>query len=220
MNINKHLDFFDPAKNTDTIHIIGVGATGSNLAHSLVRLGFDDIVLYDFDRLTDHNITNQYYKQSQLGHFKTEALKENLLEINPDANITIEPKGYTDQNLYGIVFLCLDKIEERKRITELNKLNFNIKFLVDIRIGLEEGQMYAIKPNLKSYKKLLTTMQFKDDETAVPRNACGTALTILPTIQIIVSLTVTNLIKYIKGIEVDFFRVTDSIEGISKSYQF
>lgn len=220
MNLNKHLKFFNPNKNTNTIHIIGVGATGSNLAHSLARLGFDNFVIYDFDTITAHNITNQYYNANQIGNSKTESIKENLLKINPDIQIKLEKQGYKDQNLNGLVFLCLDNIETRKKIVEQNKYNFNIKLLTDIRIGLAEAQTYSIKPNLKSIKKILSTMQFKHGETKLPMNACGTALNILPTIQIIVSLTITNTMNYLQNKEIDFLRVIDSMEGITKTYKF
>ena len=216
MNLNKHKDFFDPTISEQTIHIIGLGALGSNLAHLLVRLGFEDFVLYDFDDIADKNLTNQFYFNEQIGDLKATSLRNNLLKINPNLNISTEGK-YTNQNLYGFVFLCLDSIEERKRIVETNQFNYNITLLTDIRLGLEEGQAFISEP--KGFKRLISTMQFKGTETTSPRNACGGVLTLMPTINIITSLVSTNIINFLKNDEYSYMIITDSIEMITKNYK-
>ena len=62
MNLNKHIEFFDPSKlkekNID-INIIGVGAVGSYIALQLAKLGVEKIIIWDFDVVDEHNITNQ-----------------------------------------------------------------------------------------------------------------------------------------------------------------
>lgn len=205
-----------------TIHIIGVGALGSNLAHMLVRLGFENLILYDFDDIVPHNLTNQIYKNSQVGLPKVHALKQNLLDINPNlANtIIVEEQGYHEQHLTGAVFLCLDSIELRHKITKQNRLNRSIEYFCDMRIGLEEGQMYAITPSIKNFDQILASMEFKDSEIRVPRNACGSTLNLLPTIQMIVSLGVTNFIKFLKSEEFKYFIIIDAVEAQAQSYKF
>ena len=45
------------------IHIIGIGGIGSWTAFILAKMGCQDINLYDFDEVEDHNIASQIYKE-------------------------------------------------------------------------------------------------------------------------------------------------------------
>lgn len=67
MNLNKHREYFDPEKIREAkvpIHIIGVGAIGSHIAIQLAKLGIEEITVWDFDTVDDHNI------QIKFIHFK------------------------------------------------------------------------------------------------------------------------------------------------------
>ena len=62
MDISKHMDFYNPIIDfKDQIHIIGCGAIGSTLAEMLTRMGFQELHLWDFDIVTEHNIANQSF---------------------------------------------------------------------------------------------------------------------------------------------------------------
>lgn len=189
ININKHIEYFDPHSIKDSIHIIGCGAIGSHIGISLARLGVSRIYLYDFDIVEDHNIANQAYDQLDIGRPKTEALAKKMLLINPSARIKIKEK-YTDQHLLGYVFLCVDNIETRRKIVESNPQ----ATFFDTRMGLEEGQSYA-GPNL------LSSMQFTEDEAQVnqPVSACNMTLSILPLVWSITSATVAQFINTVNN---------------------
>ena len=66
-----------------TVGIAGLGGLGSNIAIHLARLGIGHLVLVDFDRVDLSNLNRQHYFLRHLGQWKTEALKEQILEINP-----------------------------------------------------------------------------------------------------------------------------------------
>ena len=68
------MEFFDPTTVRDSVHVIGVGAIGSIVVEQLVRLGFEHIHIYDFDTVTDYNVTNQLYRTIDIGEKKTTAL--------------------------------------------------------------------------------------------------------------------------------------------------
>ena len=210
MNITKHHDFFNPQAYNRTVHIIGCGAIGSNMGHLLTRLGFEHIKLYDFDEVADRNLTNQYFNNNQISETKTTALKHNLQSINPD--IIIDEKGkYENQALQGIVILALDSIEERRRIMEENKYNHSIDIVMDLRLGLEEGQAFSAKPD--NFENLISTMQFDHDEVESPTNACGSTLTLMPTIQMITALATTNLMNFLKTNTYRSMIFTNAITG-------
>ena len=74
---------------SSTVAICGLGGLGSNIAVALARAGIGKLILIDFDRVDITNLHRQQYKANQIGKYKTEALSENLTEINPF--IEIEP---------------------------------------------------------------------------------------------------------------------------------
>ena len=221
MDLNKHLDFFNPHDIKESIHIIGLGAIGSNVAMQLVRLGFTHFELYDFDTVGGHNITNQMFTQKDIGNDKITALQTHMLEVNPEAKIKVHTDGWKPEDpIYGYLFLCVDSIETRKAILDDNKFNASIRFVVDMRIGLEEAQMYAANWTLpQDQKRILSTMQFKDSDVVVPVSSCGTQLTVLPTIQMIVSIGVMNFIIFTKTGEYNYQSIVNSIAGIANSFK-
>lgn len=65
-----------------TVLIGGIGATGSQAAMTLARIGVGRIIAVDKDVLEEHNIGNQIYRKNQIGKSKVEALKEIIGEIS------------------------------------------------------------------------------------------------------------------------------------------
>src|SRR5690554_50605 len=221
MNLNKHLEFFNPQTFKEEIHLVGVGAIGSNILNQLVRLGFSNIHIYDFDIVNQHNITKQLYTQEDIGKFKVDAIKEHMLKINPNVNIVKNPEGWNknNKNIKGILISALDSINTRRELFEDNKMNFSVKAALDMRIGLEEAQMYfANWSKGKEIKTFLSTMQYDDSEVVNAVSACGTTLSVLPTIQMIVSIGVMNLLNFLKQNKYNNSTFIDSIKGIAKSY--
>lgn len=66
-----------------TVAVCGLGGLGSNIAIALARAGVGKLILIDFDTVDITNLHRQQYKADQIGRYKTEALKENILEIAP-----------------------------------------------------------------------------------------------------------------------------------------
>lgn len=69
------------------IGIAGAGGLGSNCAMHLVRSGIRHLVVADFDVVNESNLNRQFFFRDQLGMKKVEALKANLLRIDPEADI-------------------------------------------------------------------------------------------------------------------------------------
>ncbi|RLF32796.1 MAG: sulfur carrier protein ThiS adenylyltransferase ThiF [Thermoplasmata archaeon] len=72
-----------------SVGIAGLGGLGSNAAVSLARAGVGRLVLVDFDKVEESNLSRQYYFQDQVGRLKTEAIKENIERINPRVMVEI-----------------------------------------------------------------------------------------------------------------------------------
>lgn len=71
------------------VGIAGVGGIGSNVAVTLLRAGCSYLKLIDFDRVELSNLNRQFYFMDQIGNYKVDMLKENLLRINGAANIEV-----------------------------------------------------------------------------------------------------------------------------------
>ena len=72
------------------IGIAGAGGLGSNCAMHLVRAGVKRLVFADFDVVNESNLNRQFFFRDQIGMKKVEALRANLLRINPELEIVAE----------------------------------------------------------------------------------------------------------------------------------
>lgn len=221
MNLNKHLEYFDPLNQIDgSVHIIGVGAMGSRIAELLVRLGVNKIHIWDFDLVEDYNITNQYYTSKYLGQKKTNALEAMLKEINP--HIDVVKHGAWDNHVVGgYIFLAVDSIELRNRIANYLKNNTSVKAMFDTRMRLEDAQSYGADwSNQKQKETFLNTMQFTDEEgaEATPVSACGTTLSVASTVVTTAALTVSNFINLIRKDKCDTMIFIDAFNMTIEKY--
>ena len=98
------------------VAVCGLGGLGSNVAISLARSGVGKLILIDFDKVDLSNLHRQQYKISQLGMYKTEALKQTLSEISPYCNVITHTIKLTEDHLSlladcNIVCECFDNAE-------------------------------------------------------------------------------------------------------------
>jgi len=106
------------------IGIAGAGGLGSNSAFNLVRSGFKQFVIVDFDLIEYSNLNRQFYFRDQIGNKKVEALKDNLLKINPDLDIKIIDEKITVDNISSLFMDCdiiieaFDRVDSKKIIVE------------------------------------------------------------------------------------------------------
>ena len=69
-----------------TVAVFGIGGVGSFVAEGLARAGVGHLVLIDNDRVCLTNVNRQIHATSRtVGQLKTEAMKQRILDINPDA---------------------------------------------------------------------------------------------------------------------------------------
>lgn len=81
-----------------TVAICGLGGLGSHIAFALARAGIGKLILIDFDSVDVTNLHRQQYKASQIGMNKTDALRDNLLEIAPYVAIETHSVRISENN--------------------------------------------------------------------------------------------------------------------------
>lgn len=101
--------------------IFGVGGVGSWCAESLVRSGIRQLTIVDSDRVCVTNINRQLMATTKtIGQVKVEALKERLLTINPQTEITAIQKIFTqetsasfDIDSYDYIVDAIDSLKDK-----------------------------------------------------------------------------------------------------------
>lgn len=79
--------------------IFGVGGVGSWCAESLIRTGLQHLTIVDSDKVCASNVNRQLMATTKtIGRPKVEVMKERLLEINPEAEITALEQFYSEEN--------------------------------------------------------------------------------------------------------------------------
>lgn len=90
------------------ILIIGCGGIGGTVALALARCGIGSFTLVDFDVFTPTNLNRQMgASNSTLGVFKTDVLRQQILDINPDANVESIPRKLTHAELNPYLENCV-----------------------------------------------------------------------------------------------------------------
>ena len=204
MDLSKVYEFFQPEKVDGKIHIVGCGSVGSAVAENLARCGVTDFVLWDFDTVEAHNVANQMFTQPDINRPKVEALRDILVNINPEIadKIKLEPKGWKGKLMSGYIFLAVDNIDIRREIVEKHYDSPYVKAVFDFRTMLESAQHFAADWSDEAMKKsLLNSMQFSHDEASseTPVSACGVTLGVVTTVRTICELGVNNFINFVKG---------------------
>ena len=134
-----------------TVAICGLGGLGSNIAVSLARAGIGKLILIDFDRVDITNLHRQQYKADQIRMNKTDALRDNLLEIAPYVTIETHTERVAEENadhlLQGADIICeaFDDAEAKAMLTNLVLERMPDKFLVAASGMAGFGSANAIK---------------------------------------------------------------------------
>ena len=104
--------------------LFGVGGVGSWCAESLVRSGVRHLTLVDNDRVHPSNLNRQLQATTlTIGQLKVEALRERLLTINPEAEITAITDIYNAENAdsfhletYDVVIDAIDSLTPKAHL--------------------------------------------------------------------------------------------------------
>lgn len=101
--------------------LFGVGGVGSWCAEGLVRSGLTHLTIVDADRVSLSNVNRQAMATTRTaGQVKVEALRERLLEINPEAQVEVLQAVYSEENhqqfnldSYDYVVDAIDSLKDK-----------------------------------------------------------------------------------------------------------
>ena len=81
------------------VAVFGIGGVGGYVCEALVRSGVGAFDLIDDDKVCLTNLNRQIIAtRKTVGKYTTDVMKERILEINPDANVTIHQCFFLPEN--------------------------------------------------------------------------------------------------------------------------
>lgn len=109
------------AINNSKVILFGVGGVGSWCAESLIRSGIGHLTMVDMDTVAVTNINRQLPATTKtIGQIKVDVLRDRLLEINPDADITAINGIYSKETSdsfglenYDYIIDAIDSLEHK-----------------------------------------------------------------------------------------------------------
>ena len=138
------------------VAIIGLGSGGSPSAIDLIKSGVQHFVLIDHDRLEIGNVTRHICGISDLGRYKTLAVKDIMLDKNPYADIVTYEEAVSWENIDKIktilsgmdVVICATDGRESKSIINKICLELNIVcFYAGAFRRAYGGQVLRVRPH-------------------------------------------------------------------------
>ena len=178
--------------------IAGLGGLGSNVAFSLARTGIGHLHLIDFDRVDITNLNRQQYFIHQIGMYKTEALKENLLKINPYLDIHTDCVKVEEGNVRELLaedrYICeaFDKAENKAMLVNTVLEYFPEKYLVAASGMAGFGESNRIRTRKVTEHFYLCGDGTSDAEEGICLTAARAALCAAHQANLIVSLMLEN----------------------------
>lgn len=91
------------------IAIVGVGGVGAYAAEMLARAGAGHLLLVDADEVGETNINRQLPAlHSTVGRNKVDVMRERLLDINPDLDVSVSLTFLAEDNMASVLGTGLD----------------------------------------------------------------------------------------------------------------
>lgn len=118
------------------ILLIGVGGVGTYSLEALVRNGFSDITIVDFDKIDITNLNRQLItNMDNIGCYKVLEAQKRYENINPNVNITTVIKKLDEENIkelldnnFDYVIDACDSLDVKFSLIK-NSLHYNYKLI-------------------------------------------------------------------------------------------
>lgn len=149
---------------TTPITIVGAGAIGSIVVLTLAKMGFHNLTVFDDDEIEHVNINNQFYRISDIGKKKVDALKEIVYDFT---HVEIKPMPIRASGLLQdkVLISAVDSMKSRKEIYDL----FCGAVLIDPRMAIEYASIRTYMPLRGDKPTDYTNSLFKDAEAVQDR---------------------------------------------------
>lgn len=157
------MSFFQEAQNTSVLQV-GAGGIGSWLAFLLVSSGIKGLIIYDDDKVEEHNVGGQFYNLNQKDNYKVNSLRGNILLYSQNSYIKPMVAKWTPVSIKSpIMISCVDNMKTRKEMFEAWVEMEEKELFMDGRLGPQNYEVYTVYPNEESINAYRDTL-FDDSE--------------------------------------------------------
>lgn len=171
--ISRHTPNIHNKLKSGTVAILGLGGLGSNIAISLARIGVGNLIIADFDIVEPSNLNRQQYFISDIGKYKTEALKKNIENINPFIKVNTINKIINSSNIHdlkdcNIIIEAFDNPNYKAEIANEILIKMRDKYLIS-----SSGMAGYYDSNIIKTRRVRDKFYICGDETYEAREGEG-----------------------------------------------
>lgn len=128
------------------LHVVGAGAVGSFTVLALAKMGFTDITVYDDDTVSVENMNCQFYRFSDIGQPKVQALASIVRDFTGLDIRTVQDRVGSGFRPTGILVAAVDSMESRINLWSSNEFNGGLLAFIDPRMAAEELAIRTVVP--------------------------------------------------------------------------
>ena len=165
MDYTRQADLVDSRIFETPITVIGAGGIGSFTTLALAKMGFQEIYVFDPDKVEGHNLPNQFYCTMDIGSYKVTSL---ACIVKDFTGVSILPTTTIwDKSLplpIGVVISAVDTMKVRSEL--YNALNATKCILIDGRMGGHQLEVRTCNMGKVEDKKMYKKTLWKDSETS------------------------------------------------------
>lgn len=144
---------FEKIKNANIL-VVGIGGVGGTALECLVRSGFENITIIDFDVFEITNLNRQIIAEvNSINQLKTSIAKEKYQKINPKLNLTTKNIFLDETNIkkldkYDYILDACDSVKTKIELIKYAKNN-NIIIISAMGMGnrIDPTKIYLTKLN-------------------------------------------------------------------------
>lgn len=97
--------------NNSKVAIFGIGGVGSFVTEGLARVGVENFVLIDNDKVSITNLNRQIIATHKtIGKYKVDIMKERIQEINPNAKVEVYKEFFMPESSHEMLDKSIDYI--------------------------------------------------------------------------------------------------------------
>ena len=162
------------------ICLVGLGGVGGTVFETLIRSGFNDIMIIDYDVVSESNLNRQVlYTLKDLNQNKVEIAKKRALSINIDAKITSINSNINDLDLeiiknYHPSFIidAIDNVEGKIRLAQFAASN-GIEIIMSLGMAnrLDPSQVKISRLDKTTHDPLAKKMRYEIKQNGLDTKA-------------------------------------------------
>ena len=200
INNSRTMSQYDPSRG-DVVAVLGVGALGSKVALELACLGVKDMMVYDFDIVEAHNLSNQAYLTSQVDMLKTDAITQ-LISQKTGQGCKVQSFGELNEDSFKHlhdathIFLAFDSFEVRIMALKMIEASNLFAFTFDARLGAYHGNAAYVGEgrDVMAYREWLEKMMENRGEPET--SACGLPISLGFTSSAVAGIMVSMFVNH------------------------